>query len=606
MVVEENEIVDNICFVDSSGSIDINVSGGVPGYSFNWSNGATTEDIFNLEAGEYTVTVSDNENCEKIMTFVVSSPDELALDADSFEETCEEQNGRIILYSQGGVPPYEYKIDGDWTSSSYFYNFAAGWYTASVRDYNDCITEIDVYVDEIPPPVSEAGPSMELSCNASTVQLDGSGSSTGSGYSYQWTTENGNIVDGATTLYPTVDAAGTYVLEVFDVVYDCIEIDSTVVTEDENIPIAIVASPDEINCNNSTVTLDGSGSSSGSNITYLWTTDDGNIVSGGNTNTAVVDAGGRYILSVTNNENGCTSTFSQTVVENTNNPVYTVEGITLTCNNPSDDICVTVTSAFDSVVWNANGEVGTCLTVSEGGDYGFTVYGSNGCTSIDTVTVEDQTTLPIVNIATPEVLGCGITMIDIDGSASASGTEFSYSWTTTNGHFVSGTDQNTATVDQAGVYYLTVYNTLTGCSSTDSVEVFNGVQSPDASFTYTVDFNTATLYGKSLQGAYTSTWVLYGSTTISGDTATFSFNDNGDYDICHYQENNCGIDTSCQTVSITAIQPLTYSDTVVNVSCYGESDGSISIIGSGGIGALSISWTGANDFSSTEFQISGW
>ncbi|HHB52632.1 MAG TPA: hypothetical protein ENK75_06285, partial [Saprospiraceae bacterium] len=173
LTVEEVEIVDNLCYGDSYGSIDIDVSGGFPGYSFAWSNGETTEDIYNLESGDYTVTVTDVEDCENIMTFTVVSPEELTLDGDSFEETCGQQNGGIILYSGGGVPPYEYSIGGDYSSSSDFYGLASGWYTASVRDYNECITEMDIFVDEIPSPISEAGPAMELSCNVTTVQLDG-------------------------------------------------------------------------------------------------------------------------------------------------------------------------------------------------------------------------------------------------------------------------------------------------------------------------------------------------------------------------------------------------------------------------------------------------
>ncbi|HHH53829.1 MAG TPA: T9SS type A sorting domain-containing protein, partial [Bacteroidetes bacterium] len=423
-------------------------------------------------------------------------------------------------------------------------------------------------------------------------------------FAYNWTTEDGNIVEGATTLTPTVDAAGMYVLEESDEVYDCVSMDTTIVTEDDDVPVAMVAHPDAINCINSTVTLDGSGSSSGANYTYLWTTQDGNIVSGETTNMAVVDAGGTYTLSVTNTENGCISTSSQTVEEDTNTPVYTTAGATLTCNAPSGELCVMVSTPFDSVVWSGNGQNGTCLTVNEGGEYEFTVYGSNGCTSTGSTTAEDQTALPSVSVSTPQSLGCGVTSVELDASASSSGAEFSYTWTTTNGHFVSGTDDNVATVDQAGLYTFTVTNNNTGCTSSASVEVFDGAQAPDASFTYSVDYNVVTVYGNPLQGAYTSTWE-YDGNTVSGDTATFSFNDNGDYEICHYQENNCGIDTSCSTISITAIQPLSYSENIVNVSCNGESDGSISIVGSGGVGELSIVWTGPNGFASSDFEISG-
>lgn len=48
------------------GAVNLSVAGGIPGYSYSWSNGETTQDISNLPAGSYTVTVTDNNSCEAI------------------------------------------------------------------------------------------------------------------------------------------------------------------------------------------------------------------------------------------------------------------------------------------------------------------------------------------------------------------------------------------------------------------------------------------------------------------------------------------------------------------------------------------------------------
>ena len=604
IVAEENNIEDNLCYGDALGSIDIDVSGGFPGYTYLWSNGETTEDIYDLTAGDYYVTVTDDIGCEYYDTFTVDEPDELILDGDTFDATCNEDNGGIILYASGGTPPYEYSIGGDFGDESDFYYLAPGEYTATVRDFNDCEASIDLVVIEEPAPLANAGPDKQLSCNVDTVQLDGTGSTTSNVYNYLWTTEDGNIISGETTLTPTVDAAGSYVLKITDQVYGCVSLDTTLVTDDSNSPVVTIATPEMINCANTTVTLDGSESSQGSNISYQWTTNDGNIVSGETESIAVVDAEGTYTLKVTNTENGCTSSSSTHVDADVDPPVYTADNATITCSQLSVELCVVVSSPYDSVVWTASGSNTDCITVDAGGTYEFIIYGTNGCTSTDNVIVTEDMTPPVVNITNPSSLGCGITSTSLDASASSTGDNFEFQWSTNNGHFSSNTDTMVVTVDQVGTYYLMINNTQNGCSALDSVIVIETGESPDAGFTYAVDYNTVELYGEIIQGAYTSIWTS-GTQTASGDTVSFSFNDNGDYEVCHIMENNCGIDTSCSTISITAIQALSFTSETTDVSCNGSSDGTILVTASGGIGAYSISWTGPNSFTSSEFNISG-
>ncbi|RMG92957.1 MAG: hypothetical protein D6706_16070, partial [Chloroflexi bacterium] len=59
----------------NNGFIDLTVGGGSPPYSYSWSNAATTQDIFNLTAGTYSVTISDMNGCSIADTFnITSSP----------------------------------------------------------------------------------------------------------------------------------------------------------------------------------------------------------------------------------------------------------------------------------------------------------------------------------------------------------------------------------------------------------------------------------------------------------------------------------------------------------------------------------------------------
>ena len=74
-VILAGELITNVsCNGFSDGAIDMNTSGGTPPFTFAWSNAETTEDISNLVAELYTVTITDASPCTSIFTFSVSAP----------------------------------------------------------------------------------------------------------------------------------------------------------------------------------------------------------------------------------------------------------------------------------------------------------------------------------------------------------------------------------------------------------------------------------------------------------------------------------------------------------------------------------------------------
>jgi hypothetical protein len=62
------------CYNGTDGSINLTINGGSQPYLINWSNGATTEDLYNLLPGIYTVTVTDSNNCVLSGSMNISQP----------------------------------------------------------------------------------------------------------------------------------------------------------------------------------------------------------------------------------------------------------------------------------------------------------------------------------------------------------------------------------------------------------------------------------------------------------------------------------------------------------------------------------------------------
>ena len=194
----------------------------------------------------------------------------------------------------------------------------AGTYTLKVTTIDGlCEDETSINVDlQADVPVVDIAIPDNLTCVVNSVIIDASNSTSGSGIEYTWSTINGNIIAGQGTDKIEVDADGTYSLTIKDTNNGCEITGSTDVILDNTVPTAFAVSPDEITCDQTSVVIDGTGSSMGMEFTYSWSSADGNIVSGGNTLAPVVDADGMYTLTVENTINGCSETFEVEVVAN--------------------------------------------------------------------------------------------------------------------------------------------------------------------------------------------------------------------------------------------------------------------------------------------------
>lgn len=129
------------------GSINITASGGTSPYVFSWSNGLLTEDLVNINAGDYQVTVTDSNLCEAIDSFTVNAPGSftLALTADS-AECAGSDDGSITMTVSGGSSPFQYSWSTGATTSN-ISDLSAGVYVVTVTDGNNCSVTDSATVD---------------------------------------------------------------------------------------------------------------------------------------------------------------------------------------------------------------------------------------------------------------------------------------------------------------------------------------------------------------------------------------------------------------------------------------------------------------------------
>ncbi|MFK7807830.1 MAG: T9SS type A sorting domain-containing protein [Saprospiraceae bacterium] len=125
------------CFGMSDGEIDIDVSDGNP--DFLWSNGETNEDLEDVPAGIYSVTITDGD-CETVLSNLeISSPDALEIVVERIDQvSCfEEEDGAIDISVLGGTAPYEFEWSDD-SETEDLDNLPTGAYELTVTDANDC------------------------------------------------------------------------------------------------------------------------------------------------------------------------------------------------------------------------------------------------------------------------------------------------------------------------------------------------------------------------------------------------------------------------------------------------------------------------------------
>lgn len=139
---------DILCNGASTGAVDIEVLGGTNPYTFNWNTGVNTQNLNNIGAGSYDVTITDDNGCTAIADTTLTEPAALELTLTPTNINCPNGNdGSIESTVLGGTPPYQYAWSNG-QSTEDISNLTAETYTLTVTDANDCEIQESVTLTE--------------------------------------------------------------------------------------------------------------------------------------------------------------------------------------------------------------------------------------------------------------------------------------------------------------------------------------------------------------------------------------------------------------------------------------------------------------------------
>jgi len=422
----------------ANNAIDITVSGGTPGYTYSWSNGATTEDLSNLSPGTYTVTVIDANNCTVTASYTVQNQNPvLSVNWAISHILCfGDQNGMINLTVAGGNAPYNVSWSGPVfgnpagneianSGGSYLIaNMPAGTYTITITDSNGNSTNISATITQ-PNLLTLSASSLGILCQGGTDSVTLTPSGGTPSYAYSGSTTSGLV-------------PGTYSYTVTDA-NSCTANTTITITQPSALVVTAVVST-AIPC------------SGGQGVVTVSAVGGTPAYSG--TGSFTVSAG-THTFTVTDG-NGCTDSVMIMVTQP--NPLVATASIisAIDCNGGQAIVSVIPSGGTPSYTGIGNFNVSA-------GTYPYTITDTNGCTAMTVATI----TQPSALLLTGSVNGN-----NIDISVSGGTAPYVYSWSN-----VASTEDLTNL--SSGTYTVTVTD-ANGCTSTESFTVENaGLEQQD-------------------------------------------------------------------------------------------------------------------------------
>jgi len=380
---------DATCAGVNDGSADLSVTGGTPPYTYHWSDNAASQDLTNVAAGNYSVTVTDANSCTATQSVTISAGAGLQLTATIQDDAGGAGVGGISLTVTNGTGSYNYTWSNGETTQA-INGLTAGNYSVTVTDVTGCQATGSYTVgDSGLPPVASFTASQTSSCGSMTVTF--TDQSLNSPTSWYWTFSGGNP-SSSTERNPSVTYSSPGSYNVTLTVSNSNGSNTTSISGYINVyenPVATITKEDascqEVSDGSADLKLVGGTRP----YSYSWS-------NGATTEDLSNAAAGSYSITVTD-ARGCSASASVVIASGAPlqlNPVVRPDST----GSGTGSITVSVvngTSPYD-FAWS-NGATSSSISGLTVDDYSVTVTDASGCQASATYTV--GTNVSVVNPA---------------------------------------------------------------------------------------------------------------------------------------------------------------------------------------------------------------
>jgi len=629
------------CFGGNDGAIDITVTGGTSPFTYQWTgpNGitASSEDLTNLVAGNYSILLTDVNGCSANKSFALTQPDanqtnpNVSTFIGGYNVSCATaSDGKVDLSPSGGVSPHAFNWQGPngfANTNAHLVGILAGEYTLVMTDANGCAIHDTISVDAPSPlNVNLTGPAMinghhficaeDSSANILTTVNGGVPF-----YSFNWSGPSGMTY---TTANLTDVPAGSYNVQVADT-NNCVTNASITLTQPDPITVNAVFSYHggyQVSCNGSDGSIDLTVSGGTGGYSYFWTNTNAQTFTTEDLNGLEA---GTYTLSITD-ASGCVYmedfALTQTPLLDLTFNVSDHNGHAISCFGVDDgtiDLTIDQAAAPLAVSWNGpNGFSSSSNNISglAPGQYTFSISDANSCSwdTLFNITAPAELT---ASLSAPSINGfhidcAGANTGSIAATISGGVTPVSSSWNGPNGfsstalnidNLLSGLYTLTS-VDANGCQHSTQITLLEPTTLATSFATSSFSTGHEVSCAGSADGNIdLSISGGSAPFAITWTFPN-GATDTNEDIAGLTA---GTYDLLIRDALGCEVSSS---VTLTAPAAISAASVVTSqyaggfqLSCSNSSDGSIAPVFTGGTAPYAVSWTGPNGFASSTSSI---